>query len=182
MGDNVLSTVGRIEEIGKKQHNEFREMRIFNKIVPFDDPIKKNKLSTFNASNTKGQSNKPESKNLKIHVRLFSEMYISTQTRGGSMLEFFNHETLQYPPALAKGGKMRSGRKSDLMKCILPDSTTSTINAQPKATGTVLEASVLVNLVKPKKNQSFKDYSPEVFYPQICKHKDLYRVDVVFDT
>lgn len=151
MGDDVVPTVGRIEEIGKKQHNEFREMRIFNKIVPFDDPIKKNKLSTFNASNTKGQSNMPESKNLKIHVRLFSEMYISTQTRGGSMLEFFNHETLQYPPALTKGGEMRSGRKSDLLKCILPDSPTSTINAQPKATGTVLEASVLVNLVKPKK-------------------------------
>ena len=40
MGDNVVPTVGRIEEIGKKQHNEYREMRIFNKIVPFDDPIR----------------------------------------------------------------------------------------------------------------------------------------------
>ena len=140
MGDDVVPTVGRIEEIGKKQHNEFREMRIFNRIVPFDDSIKKNKLSTFNAS-----------KNLKIHVRLFLQMYISTQIRGGSMLEFFNHETLQYPPALTKGGEMRSGRKSDLLKCILPDSPTSTVNTQPKATGTVLEASVLVNLVKPKK-------------------------------
>ena len=62
---------------------------------------------------------------------------------------------------------------------------TSTIDAQPKATGAVLEGSVLVNLVKPKKNQSFKDYSSEVFYPQIRKHQDLYvtdKVDVVFDT
>ena len=80
---------------------------------------------------------------------------------------------------------MRSGTKSDLVECILPDSTTSTIDAQPKATGAVLEGSVLVNLVKPKKNQSFKDYSSEMFYPQIRKHQDLYvadKVDVVFDT
>ena len=71
------------------------------------------------------------------------------------------------------------------MKCILPDSTTSTIDPQPKETGAVVEGSVLVNLVKPKKNRSFKDYSSEVFYPQICKHQDLYvtdRVHVVFDT
>ena len=92
------------------------------------------------------------------------------------MLEFFNQETLQYPPAMAKG---------DLVKCILPDSITSTTDAQPKATGSVLVGSVLANLVKPKKNQSFKYYSSEVFYTQIRKHQDLHVadwVDVVFDT
>ena len=68
-------------------------MRIFNKIVPFDDPIKKNKLPTFKASNTKGQSAKSESKDLIIQVRPFSQMYVATQIRGGNMLEFFNHET-----------------------------------------------------------------------------------------
>ena len=94
-------------------------MRIFNKSVPFDDPIKKNKLPTFKVSNTKGESARSQSKDLKIHVRLFSQMYISTQIRGGNMLEFLNHETLQYPPALAKGGEMWSGTKSDLVKCIL---------------------------------------------------------------
>ena len=45
-------------------------------------------------------------------------------------------------------GEMRSGTKSDLVKCILTDSTTSTIDDQPKATGAVLEGSVLVKLVK----------------------------------
>ena len=38
----------------------FREMKIFNKRVPFDDPVKKNKLPICNASNTKGQSAKSE--------------------------------------------------------------------------------------------------------------------------
>ena len=101
------------------------------------------------------------------------------------MLEFFNHETLQYPPVLAKCGEIWSGTKSDLVKCILPDFTTKTSGAQPKATRAALEGSVLVNLVDPKKNRSFIDYSSEVFCPQIRKHQNLYvadRVDVVFDT
>ena len=146
MGDGVMSTVRRIEEVEKKQHNEFREMKIFNKSVPFDDPIKMNKLPTFKTSNTKGKSAKSESKDAKIHVLLFSQMYISTQIRGGNMLEFLNHETLQYPPALAKGGEMQSRTMSDLVKCILPDSTTSTIDAQPKTTGAVLKGSVYTKL------------------------------------
>ena len=53
-------------------------MRIFNKSVPFDDPTKKSKLPTFKVSNTKGESARSQSKDLKIHVRLFLQMYIST--------------------------------------------------------------------------------------------------------
>ena len=101
------------------------------------------------------------------------------------MLEFVNHETFQYPPVLAKDGEMRSGTKSNLVNCILPDSTTSTIDAKLKPTGDVLDDSVLINLMKPKKNQPFKDFLSEVFYPQICKHQYLYvadTVDKVFDT
>ena len=71
MGDDVLSTARRIKEIGKKQHNEFHEMRIFNKRFPFDDPTKKNKLPTLKASNTKDPLGKSKSKYLKIHVSLF---------------------------------------------------------------------------------------------------------------
>lgn len=55
---------------------------------------------------------------------------------------------------LAKGREMQSGTKTDLMNCILPDSTTSATNAQQKAAGAVLEGSVLVNLVNPKKRIS----------------------------
>ena len=101
------------------------------------------------------------------------------------MLEFFNHEILQYPPLLAEGGEMRSGTKFDLVKCFLPDSTASIIDTKPKAAEVVLECSVLLDLVKPKKNQLFEDYSFELFYPQICKYQQLcvaYSVDVVFDT
>ena len=45
-------------------------------------------------------------------------MYISTKTRGVNMDEFFSHETLSYPPALSKNTEMRSGDKSQLVKCL----------------------------------------------------------------
>ena len=120
MADNVVFKVRNIEEIGRKQHVEFRETRIFCKIIKLGDLIKKNKLPTFKTSNTKGRSAKTESQELKIHVRLFSQMYISAQIRGGNMEEFFSHETLQYPPALARSGVKCSENKSDLVKCIQP--------------------------------------------------------------
>ena len=83
-------------------------------------------------------------------------MYISTQIRGGNMKDFFSHETLQYPPALARSGEMCSGNKSDLVKCICPLPYTETVSNQPKVPAVVLEDSVLVNLAKPKKNSHLK--------------------------
>ena len=114
MGDESVSTVMQIEQVGKKQYEEFKQTRIVTHTVQLDCPIKKNNFSLFKASTTKGKSSKAESKELKMHIRLFSQMYIATQVRGGNLEEFFSHETLQYPPALSKCGQMRSGNKSDL--------------------------------------------------------------------
>ena len=109
-------------------------------------------------------------------------MYIATQIRGGDLDEFFRHETLPYPPALAKGGQTRSGNKSDLAKCVQP---ADVVSSPPEVDGAVLEGSVIVNMTKPKKNQRFQDYCRQSFYPQVKKLQNEYksqRVDVVFDT
>ena len=185
MTDNVASSVRNIEEIGRKQYADFRETRIFRKSIGLDDLIKKNQFPASKVSNTKGGSAKTESQELKMHVQLFSQMYISTQIRGGNMEEFCSHETFQYPPALARSGEMRSGNKSYIVKCIQHLSYTKTVSNQPKVPAVVLEGSVLLNLAKAKKNQSFKDYATDVFYPQIRKQMNEYsaqRVDIVFDT
>ena len=147
MTDNVVSSVRNIEEIGRKQHADFRETRIFRKSIRLDDLIKKNQFPTSKASNTKGGSAKTESQELKMHGRLFSQMYISTQTRGGNMEEFCSHETFQYPPALARSGEMRFG-KFYIVKCIQPLSFTKTVSDQPKVPAVVLEGSVLVKIMQ----------------------------------
>ena len=77
---------------------------------------------------------------------------------------------------------MRSGNKPDLAKCIIPEEVNyhaSDIDAA------VIEGSVIVNMTKPKKNQTIKNYSAESFYTQIKKHQCNYKcqkIDVVFDT
>ena len=116
MGDDVIKTVKTIEEAGKSQRKEFRERRLMKREISLDDPIKKNKFPTFKSANTKGQSiSRKRSDELKKRIRLFSQMYISTQTRGGNMDEFFSPETLFYPPALSKNTEMCSGDKSQLV-------------------------------------------------------------------
>ena len=86
-------------------------------------------------------------------------MYIATQLRGGDMNEFFSHETLKHPPSLSKCVQMRSGNKSDLIGYIEEVPNVLPITEAPAVEAAVLEGSVLVNMVKAKKNQSFQKYA-----------------------
>ena len=94
MPSNVVETVRIIEDIGKLQAQTFTKERIKTREKPLDATIKKNQF------------------------QLFSQLYISTQTRGGDIGEFFSYECLPYPPALSKGGIMRTGEKADLLPCL----------------------------------------------------------------
>ena len=85
---------------------------------------------------------------------LFSQMYISTQARGGNMDEFFSHETLSYPPALSKNTEMRSGDKSQLVKCL--DQLSNNPVQVPKVLAGVLEGSVLVNMLTQRRIKHLK--------------------------
>ena len=88
MRDDVVSTVRQIEELGKNQHAEFRKTRNFAYTIQLDNPIKKTKLIFLKVSATKGQSTKSTSKELKLHIRLFSQMYVSTQIREETLKRF----------------------------------------------------------------------------------------------
>ena len=79
--DDVIKTVKTIKEAGKSQRKDFRERRLMKREINLDDPIKKNKSPTFKSENTKGQStSRKGSDEFKKHIRLFFQMYISTQT------------------------------------------------------------------------------------------------------
>ena len=110
-----------------------------------------------------------------MHVRLFSQMDFATQIRGGDMNDFLATKYCQ----------MRSGNKSDLIGCIeevpnvLPRTEALAVEAA------VLEGSVLVNMVKAKKNQSFQTYASDEFKSHVTKYEREYhsdRIDIVFDT
>ena len=152
MGEDAVKTVVGIEDLGKKKYEEFQKSRIYEQKVSLDTPITKNKITIFRSSSVKGKSSKAETKELKMHIRLFSQMYIAAQVRGADLNEFFSHETLPYPPALSKSGDMRSGNKSLLVSCIKPLENVPTI---PQVDGAVLEGSMIANMTNPKKNQNF---------------------------
>ena len=89
-GEAVVMTVKTIEEIGKRKYEEFKKARVIDVTQKLEDTIAKNKLALFKQSNTKGQSSKSESKDLKLHIRLFSQLYISTRIGGRNMDETRN--------------------------------------------------------------------------------------------
>ena len=140
----------------------------------------------FKTCNTKGTTrSKSEEKELKLHVRLFAQMYISTQIRGGDMNEFFSHETLKVLPSLSKNGEMRSGTKADLLKCFNLEPFNDFQTKKQKVDAACQEGSVLVNMTKPKKNQTFLSYCNDIFAEEIKKYANYYqceRTDLVFDT
>ena len=55
---------------------------------------------------------------LKNDVGLFSQLYISCQTRKGNLDQFFRHENHSFPLSLSDDGSLRLGAKSDLLACL----------------------------------------------------------------
>ena len=93
---------------------------------------------------------------------MIAQLYIATQVRGGDMDELFKHETRSSPPALSKNGEIRSGNKADLLHCMpLVTSEKDEVNTE----ASVLEGSVLVNILKPGAANTFQEYSKTVFNP-----------------
>ena len=76
MGEAVVMMVKTIDEIGKIKYEEFKKAE--DTIQKLVDTITKSKFALFMQSNAKGQSSKSESKDLKLHIRLFSQLYILT--------------------------------------------------------------------------------------------------------
>ena len=87
MSHDVVCAVKSLYSEGKKQFQEFRDSTVINWTVTLETPIKNNIFSVFKAAYKKRQSWKRATNELKMHVRLFSQMYIATQIRGGDMNE-----------------------------------------------------------------------------------------------
>ena len=116
-------------------------------------------------------------------MHLFSELYVATQVRGGDMDEFFCHETLSYPLSLSSCGVLRSGEKSEIVThlkgLVLAKPETEPSRSIPNV------GPVIVNQIKPSKNQTFSKYAEEILLPYLLKYKtsvNANRMDVVYNT
>lgn len=102
----ALHTAGKL---GETNYHKFVEERLIvaNKPKPITDRIPWNKLALFSKPPAKSPSKqKMQVAAFKNDCNLFSQLYISCQTRSGNLDKFFTHENQAAPPSLSLGGKL----------------------------------------------------------------------------
>jgi len=117
--NSVKITVRTIEEVGRQQYEKYLKNVVQERTCSIQNPIKRNSLPLF-----KRQTPKATPKTvlqlaaLKSDRSLFSRLYIVSQHREGDLDQFFKHENHPFPPSISEYGKLRSGKKSDLLQCL----------------------------------------------------------------
>jgi len=159
----LIDTVRQIEKLGG-QYDAYVKERLVSQTKPMSDPIKKNNLPLFSPPPVR---EKTKSQLQETYLRndgsLFSWLYIASQVRNGNLNEFFQHENQAYPPALTKNGKLRSGSKSNLVRCLEDLVTSQEKTSNPDVQVIILDDSVVVNMLRPGYAKKFSDYASKVF-------------------
>ena len=120
LNQSVVGTVRKIEALGKQQYNDYFKSVLVDCEKSIHDPIKKNSLRLFKCPIPKGKGKQADKiERLKTEVNLFSSLYIIAQHRVCDMDTFFSHENHPFPPSLSDRGKLRLGKKSDLLACLI---------------------------------------------------------------
>lgn len=93
---------------------------------------------------------------------------------------FFKHENHPYHPSLPGRGKLRLGKKSDLLACL--EQTTQT--EPPCSFGIkVLDVAAVLHLLSTRNVTTFGEYANDGFLPYITKQlESTKRIDVAWDT
>ena len=131
MNESVANTVRTVELLGRNQYEEYRQSVLVDCTRSIHDPIKKNSLPTFKCPTRKDKTKQAHQiENMKCDVRLFSELYIVAQDRDTNMHTFFQHENHPFPPSLSDQGKLRMGKKSDLLKCLTQTKVAESLETQ----------------------------------------------------
>ena len=116
--DSVVATIRNFETLGKDQYKKFKEEVLEKRERSIHDPIKRNSLTLFRTPKQKKDSVKVKQlAELKNDVSLFGRLYTANQLRDGDPEVFSSLENQLYLPSLYAHGKLRFGKKSDLLKC-----------------------------------------------------------------
>ena len=102
---SAAETIGTHYDRGRTCFQEFMRGLESEEMCKFYEPIKKNKLDFFRQE--PAPSN-PKGKVLKEDCHLFSQLFISCQSRECDLHEFFRHENQPFPAALSDSGKLHA--------------------------------------------------------------------------
>ncbi len=120
---------------------------------------------------------------LKRMQPLLPQLFLSVQSRPeADMSDFFKFENQREPPSLADRGRLRSGTKSDILKCLGVPTT-----ASPEARNVSVQAldmPAVIHMVRPTRAATFIDYVPMHVVPFMKSQltSSVERVDAVCDT
>ena len=184
LDESVSIALYVLEETGKKQYQDFVKTVLEDCTASIHHPIKRNSLALYKRPKPKAISKQGKKiEMLQNNVALFSQLYISMQSREGDLKEFFAHEIQSFPPSLSDLGKLYlPGTKSDILSCIeQPDQEVSDPPSMYDCT--VLDGAVIVHILSTKAATTFSEYAEQVFIPYLLDQlQSSSRVDVVWDT
>ena len=127
------------------------------------EPIKKNALPLFSCPRPKAKTKQMGNISLlKDDVVLFSHLYIVMQHKVCDMSTFLSHKNHPFPPSLSHDGKLRFGKKSDLMNILAKD----THNDPPDSIEMkLLDGAAVVHFLPTTNIVTFDEYADRVFVP-----------------
>jgi hypothetical protein len=178
----VALSLTQCQEAGKALHDNFVSTRIEKAEIPISDIIRRNNFFTFkNRPDTKKKASKIGIQ--KQNTTLITQLFLSLQSRpDADIAEFFFFENQREPPTLSNNGMLRSGQKSDIIRCV--GAPTGRSLAARNVSMTVMDGPAVVHMVKPTKSITFKDYVPQHIVPflQAQITATVTRIDLCWDT
>ena len=141
-----------------------------------------NKLPLLNPKvASKSSKGKENIKLVKADCRLFSNLYIASQSRAGDLVNFFSHENHAFPISLSEYGKLCEGTKSNFLDCL--ESLDKPTYNKPKINAIIIDGPALVQMNHPESSlKTFGSYCEVQLVNKVnsfCENAN--RIDIVFD-
>ncbi|KAL8590645.1 hypothetical protein ACOMHN_011080 [Nucella lapillus] len=97
------------------------------------------------------------------------------------MTDFFRFENQREPPSLADRGMLRSGTKSDILKCL--NAPTGRADVAKEATIVVLDMAAVIHMVRPTTANTFSEYVSLHIVPYLEAQitSSTQRIDAIWD-
>lgn len=123
LDESVVNSVRKVQSIGKDQYEKYCKEVIRDRTCSIHEPIRKNGFPLFSRLQPKAKTKEAGKISLlKNDVALFPHLYIVMQHILSDMSTFFSHENHHFPPSISDCGKLRFGKKSDLLIILAMDS------------------------------------------------------------
>ena len=178
MSEEVSHSMMQAEQLGISQYNQFVKEVFDDQSKSIFDTLPRNNVKLFGSSLAIDKKGCTKVQSLKNDSSLFSRLYIVSQSRDGDLKEFFSHENQSHPPSLSNNGRLRQGKKSELVNCL----DLQFENDAPCVDAKILDGSVIVNVINTKTLRTFEDFANEFSKYIENQLMNANRIDIVFDT